>query len=164
MAAAAEVMQSMSRPKNGAERRLLNNVLRRAVSLEILRQYNPRMRMLDEELLGTDRVLQRWAISVGSGMPVEDWDETPVSRLSPLDDVSAIIVDQIILRSSPRTKALIIPWYRGTGSVTTLMERLGVDRNGLHLEWRAALFYLRSKFQESGHKELIRMLDVQVHV
>lgn len=78
MAAAAEVMQSMSRPKNGAERRLLNNVLRRAVSLEILRQYNPRMRMLDEELLGTDRVLQRWAISVGSGMPVEDWDVAQV--------------------------------------------------------------------------------------
>lgn len=161
MSAIAEIVMK-DRPTNGAERRAVNQLLRQALALELIRKGDWKLRLLDDELRGADRVCQRWAISVGSGMFVEQWDETPVSRLSPLDDATAILVDQIILRSPERVRRLILPWYKGTGSTTTLERKLGVDRDALHLEWRASLFYLKRCFEQTGYPDLLKLLEVRL--
>ena len=116
-------------------------------------------RSLDFDLMATDRIWSRWAVSIGSGLPVEEWDETPRSRLTPLDDLTACIVDQIYCKSPDRTKKLLACWYKGTSGPGVLARKLGIrDEAGLFMEWRIVLRWSKVKFQESRHPDLIRMV------
>jgi hypothetical protein len=145
---------------NGTERRRLNQLMRHELANDLLEQVAWKPRLLDRDLLGTDRICQRWAISIGSGMAVEQWEETPVSRLSPLDDTSAILVDRIILKSPRALKAVIIPWYRGTSAAANLHIKLGITRPELHDRWRDSLRSLRRHFVATNHAELLTLIDL----
>lgn len=139
-------------------------VLKRAPEpLNIAEILDETARSLDFDLMATDRVWQRWAISVGSGLPVEQWEETPKSRLPPLDDVTAVIVDQIWCRAPPRAKDLLTPWYKGTGGPGSICRKLKLEGEAqLFLEWRATLRWSRARFVDSGHRELVRMVTGRV--
>jgi hypothetical protein len=158
MAAAVDMVMR----KTAADKRRENRILRNAIALEIVRQGDPILRELDMDLLATDRVLQRWASSVGTDLPVEDWDIPPIAKLPPLDDETAIVVDQIILRSPMRVRRLVIPWYKGKGSSTTIAEKLGIGTwDALHWEWRVTLKWLREQFMNSEHMDLIILVNVR---
>lgn len=146
-------------PLSAITKRRINKTLARAVGLEILRGGNYQLRQLDEELMPTDRVLQRWAVSVGMGLATQEWDDRPVSRPPPLDDATAIVVDQAILRGTPRYRALVRGWYKTPTPSTTIAEALGLSRAGLYLEWRCSLFYFRHEFKQTGHRDLVLMLE-----
>lgn len=146
-------------PLGAIEKRRINKTLQRAVGLEILRCGNYQLRQLDEELMPTDRVFQRWAVSIGMGMATEEWDDRPVSRPPPLDDATAIVVDQTILRGTSRYRRIVRSWYKTPTPSTTIAESLGLSRAGLYLEWRCSLFYFREEFLRSGHRDLIGMLE-----
>jgi hypothetical protein len=147
------------RPMNGAEKRRVNRVLARAVALSIIRD-GGQLDQLDIDLLPTNRLLERWAVGVGDGIPSDEWDDTrKSSRLPPLDDVTAIVVDQAIMRGLPRYRSLVRQWYCGTGSSTTIAERFGVTRKGLYFEWRCSLLYYRDQFRATGHQDLIALLE-----
>jgi hypothetical protein len=159
MSAAAEVVMK-DRPMNGAERRKVNRVLARAVALEIIRGGDNKLCRLDYELLPTNRVLERWAIGTGTGLGSDEWDDSRrESRMSPLDDETAIVVDQTILKGIPRYRDLVRQWYCGTGSTTTIAERFRLTRNGLYFEWRCSLFYFRDQFRATGHPDLVSLLE-----
>lgn len=151
-------MAAVIRAMNGAEKRKVNRILARAVALEIIREGDKRLSQLDLELLPTHHVLERWAVSVGDGLS-DKWDDSRKSRLSPLDDATAIVVDQVILRALPRYKALVRQWYCGKGSSTTIADRLGVTRSGLYFEWRCSLRYFGQQFMATGHSDLISLLE-----
>jgi hypothetical protein len=148
------------RPINAAIKRRINQAVRTAVALEIVREGGKQFRQLDEELMPADRIMQRWAVSIGNGMPSEDWELQPKSRPTALDDESSMIVDHLVQRAPIRYRMLLLPWYKGTGSSTTIQEKLGVTRHGLYLEWRCALFYMRQEILRTGHQDLIDMLNV----
>lgn len=159
MSAAAEAVMK-ERPMNGAERRKVNRVLARAVALEIIRGGDNRLCRIDYELMPTHRVLERWAVGTGSGMGSDEWDDSrKESRMSPLDDETAIVVDQTILKGIPRYRDLVRQWYCGTGSTTTIAGHFGLNRNGLYFEWRCSLFYFRDQFRATGHQDLISLLE-----
>ena len=146
-------------PMNGAEKRMVNRVLARAVALAIIRE-GGKLDQLDIELIPTNRIMERWAVVTGAGMPSDEWDDSRKSRLDPLDDATAIVVDQVILKASnKRYSYLVKQWYCGTGSSTTIAQRLGVSRSGLYLEWRCALFYFRAQFLNSGHADLVSLAE-----
>lgn len=151
-------MAAVIRPMNGAEKRKVNRILARAVALEIIREGDKRLSQLDLELIPTHRVMERWAVSVGDGLS-DKWDDSRKSRMSPLDDATAIVVDQVILRAPPRYQAMARQWYCGTGSSTTIAERLGVTRHGLYFEWRCTLRYFGAQFYATGHPELASLLE-----
>lgn len=148
------------RPINAATKRRMNQLVRNAVALEIVREGSKKLGQLDQELMPTDRIMQRWAVSIGAGLPSDEWEQTPKARPTPLDDESSMIVDHIVQRAPMRYRTLLLPWYKGTGSSTTIQERLGVSRRGLYFEWRCSLFYMRQEIQRAGHQDLIDMLSV----
>lgn len=154
--AQVRTVEDRHRPINGAERRKLNRVLARAVALEIIRG-DGKLTQLDVELVPTDRIMQRWAVGTGSGIPGDEWDDSRKSTLSPLDDVTAIIVDQYILRSPHRYQRIARSWYCGTGASITIAQSLGLSRSGLYLEWRCTLFYFKELFERSGHADLVSL-------
>jgi hypothetical protein len=158
MAAVAEKLMAND-PIGAIERRKINRTLSRAIGLEILRGGNSQLRQLDEELMPTDRIMQRWAVSIGSGFATDEWDDRPVSRPPPLDDATAIVVDQSIMKGSPRYSRIVRSWYKTPAPSATIAESLGLSRSGLYLEWRCSLFYFRSRFIGSGHPDLVAMLE-----
>lgn len=158
------------RPMNGAERRMVNRVLARAVALEIIRGGDTKLAQLDHELLPTNRVFERWAVGSGNGLESHEWDDSrKEARLTPLDDATHIVVDQTILKGSKRLsvdavrhgryRALVRQWYCGTGSTTTMADRSGLTRDGLYFEWRCSLLYFRDQFRSSGHPDLLNLLE-----
>lgn len=108
------------------------------------------------ELATTDRVCQRWAVSVGLGLPTDLWMDGIPSRPPPLDDRTAIVVDQIILKSPPRTRKLTVHWYRTQTPQPLLAKQMNFrGERELRVAWQIVLGYLQWKFSESKHADLL---------
>lgn len=110
------------------------------------------------EFATTDRICQRWAVSVGTGQPTERWQDTTKSRPPPLDDATAIIVDQIILRAPESTRKVVVKWYRTDLPDTIIAEQLKLTPRTLVTAWHLTLNYLRWRFAESRDRELLYIL------
>lgn len=113
---------------------------------------------LPADLEPTNRILQRWAVSIGLGLPTEDWDDMPKAKPPPLDDSTAIVVDQIIVRSPPLTYRLIRDWYKRPTPTPTMARNRGIALKSLYKMHQIALNYLRHKFEFSGHPDLVKLL------
>jgi hypothetical protein len=106
------------------------------------------------ELKATNWILERWAISVGDGLYGIQWEDIPQSRVPPLNDQMAIVVDQLILRSGDKTKRLIGYWYRTNLPKTEIARKIGVDRDTIYARWNSALHYFRGRFLDSPLSDL----------
>lgn len=105
---------------------------------------------LDPRLVPTDRILRRWARSIGSGLPSDQWQENPRAQVPPLDDDTATVVDQIVLKSPPKVRTLVKLWYKTEQPREAIAQRLGVSRSAVYLHHRAALWLLRDQFRAAG--------------
>jgi hypothetical protein len=111
------------------------------------------------ELATTDRVIQRWAVSVGTGLECDIDMEVPLrSRPPPLDDDTAIIVDQIIMKCPPKTQAVIVKWYRTDLPNSVIAQQLRLSPSTLVTAWHLSLNFLQYRFVQTGHKGLLAML------
>lgn len=110
------------------------------------------------EFATTDRICQRWAVSVGTGLQSDKWQDEIRSRPPPLDDDTAIVVDQIILRLPERTKAVIVKWYRTDLPAEVLARQVGVSPENLETVWHASLSFLQWRFLESKHTGLLKLM------
>lgn len=124
-------------------------------------QWAGRITKCPAEFATTDRICQRWAVSVGMGLPTEIWMDGIASRPPPLDDDTAIVVDQTILKSPPRTKRLIVGWYRTPVPQSVLANNCGLTTRTLVTGWHLSLSYLRWRFGESGHRGLLDALKLR---
>jgi hypothetical protein len=61
-----------------------------------------------------------------------------------------IAVDQAILRSPERVKAVITVWYKNRGPAEVKAKRLGISRAALYIHWKAALWFLRGALRARG--------------
>lgn len=160
----AEVSPPESRPKprlhaiNGAQKREINRLVAHAVRTALLESSSGQALGID--LMPVDRIELRWAVSQGTGFPSERYDETPIARPTPLDDDTAIIVDQINLRVPDRQQRLLRLWYRTQLPSSEIAKMFSTSRNGIYLEWRAALTWLKHAFMQSNHPELIRLVNL----
>jgi DNA-directed RNA polymerase specialized sigma24 family protein len=110
------------------------------------------------EFATTDRICQRWAVSVGLGVQSDKWQDSARSRPPPLDDDMAIIVDQIILKLPEKTKRVVVKWYRTDLPNGTIAEQLRLTPENLIVAWHLSLNFLQHKFVGSGHKGLLAAL------
>jgi hypothetical protein len=113
------------------------------------------------EYATTDRICQRWAVSIGMGLPTEIWQEAIKSRPPPLDDDTAIIVDQLILKSPEKTKRLVRGWYCTNQPNSILADRLKLSERTLVTAWHLSLHFLRYRFSESGHRGVLALLRLR---
>ena len=113
------------------------------------------------EYATTDRVCARWAVSIGMGLPTQKWQDGAASRPPPLDDPTAIVVDQLILRSPDKTKRLIRGWYCTTLAQPALAAQLNLTECTLITAWLLSLHFLQYRFAESKHKPLLALLRLR---
>lgn len=118
--------------------------------------------VLPKELVPSDRILCRWAVSVGAGLPSEDWDDRPISRVPPLDDGTAVVVDQIVMHSPPKTRKFIKLWYKTPLPVPQIAQRMHIEPLRAYQSLGVILYYMRWKFQESKYPDLIRILETRL--
>lgn len=155
----------IARPKprlqavNGTQKRKINRIVGRAVAIEMLAAGAGEQ--LDYGLMSIDRIEQRWAVSIGAGLPSDAYDDSPSARPSPLDDVTAIIVDQINLKAPAEYAFLLRAWYKSPMPATAIGENLGLNRNDTYRAWKAALSYLRYRFLATNHKDLINLVNLR---
>lgn len=104
---------------------------------------------IELDLMPTDRIFQRWARSVGSGVPAEQWSDmhTQASELPP---EAAIFVDQYICHSPPQIKHFLHAWYRGQDPSAEIAKRFGFSREGVYLHWRAVLWSAKAVFDRTA--------------
>jgi hypothetical protein len=99
-----------------------------------------------QDLFTTDRILQRWAVSIGSGLPTETWDEIPRAKLPPLPDDIAILIDRTVLKAPRRQRMIINMWYRSAAPTQVMARRLNLSTTSLKAEMNGALAWCREKF------------------
>lgn len=115
------------------------------------------------ELLTTNRILERWAVANGSGMPTLRWDDnTRRSRVPPLDDDTAIVVDRIVVHSPPRTRRLVSGWYLRPVPTVELARELGMSPRSVERGLHVCLNFLKFKFEQSNFIPLLKILRVEV--
>jgi hypothetical protein len=117
---------------------------------------------LPPELVPVELILQRWAVSIGDGLPREMWDEIPSARMPPLDDDTAIIVDQQYLRSPPRTKLFVKTWYKAPAPRRTLATTWGMTEEAVERCRPIVLNYMRWRFLETHHRPLLALLEIRI--
>lgn len=110
------------------------------------------------EFATTNRICERWNVSVGLGVQSDKWQDGGKCPPPPLDDDTAIVVDQIILKSPPKTKRLVMQWYRTNLPDTVIARNLSLEPEMLASAWLLTLNYLRWRFAESGYKPLLAIL------
>lgn len=116
-------------------------------------------RILEPELVPVDRILQRWAVAIGNGLPTEEWDDRRRSLPPPLDDDLAVIVDQAVLRSPSRTKQVIFAWYKTPVPVRQLARKLKLSPDNLYVAWRLSLHFMRHRLESTGNQSLAKLLS-----
>lgn len=117
---------------------------------------------LPPELVPIELIHQRWAVSVGDGLPREKWEEIPSARMPPLDDPTAIVVDQQIMRSPPRTQLFIRTWYKAPAPIRTLATKWDMAENSVIRCRPIVLNYMRWRFLETRYPPLLRLLDIRI--
>lgn len=117
--------------------------------------------VLDVELIPVDRIMQRWAVANGNGLPSDEWDDNPKARPPPLDDDTCILVDDIILRSPPRTQRVIVHWYCKPLPTREIARLMGMSPRSLEKAWGLSLNFLRWKFENTRNLTLLRLLRVR---
>lgn len=147
------------KPITAIEKRKMNRLIGQAIALEILRGGNYQLRALDEVLMPTHRVLQRWAVSIGMGLPSDSWDDRKISKPPPLDDATATVVDNVICRGNDGCRRFVRDWYRTPTPVSAMCGSMGMDTKGIYMQWRASLFYYRGRFLATGHQDLVKMME-----
>lgn len=118
---------------------------------------------IPHELLTTNRVMERWAVANGSGLPSERWDDNPrKSRVPPLDDDTFLVVERIVNHSPPRTHRLVWGWYMRPLPTRELARELSMTPRSLERGLHVCLNYLRWRFESTGHVTLVRLLNVNI--
>lgn len=132
-----------------------------AVELALREKRSPRM-LSDPKAAAVDWILQRWAASHGTGLPVPDPGSLP-TRVPPLDDATAIVVDRIVSRViHENTRKLVCQWYRANVPPKVMADQRGISVRTLYRHLEIALLNLRELFVASEHPELVRMLTARL--
>lgn len=134
--------------------------MKTSTTLRTLLSDRPQPFALPREVIGTDRVLQRWAVSVGSGLPTDEWDDNPKAKPPPLPDEVAIIVDKIVLAAPPKTETLIMRWYKSPDPAEVIGKRIGVSPSSVYRALASSLYYMRDRFESSGDLTLCRLIRI----
>jgi hypothetical protein len=118
--------------------------------------------VIPRELLTTDRIMQRWSVANGCGLPTERWDDSRVSRVPPLDDDTALLVDQIVLKLPPKTNKIVVHWYCKPLPTSEIARMVGMSPRSLEKSWLLSLNFLKYKFEGTNNLALLKLLRVHV--
>lgn len=140
----------------GDQKRRMEQLVRRAVGLELAAAAGFKNRRADPHYASTNRIMERWAVGIGSGLPNPDEDR--VSRPPPLDNETQIVVDKIVQHSPRHIQMFVRQWYCSPVPCVVLAQQRGIHHSEIYDEWRAVLAYLKERFEESAHAPLMTLV------
>lgn len=118
---------------------------------------------LDPELVPVDRIMLRWAVANGSGLPANRWDDNPrQSKPPPLDDDTALVVDRLVLKCPEKTRIILQKWYCTPEPVHIIAERLKMSRRALYTGWGLSLNFIRWRMEQTNHRTLLPPLHARL--
>lgn len=159
--------------QNEADRQQIQQARALAAALKHAERISSRVKRLNPQRAPVDRIMQRWSVGEGSGLPYTsdeldmaaqaaaeqaDTFAAPPAKSPPLDDETQIIVDRVVIRSPKETKYLIRQWYCSTKAVQVIAADCGVHRSHIYRRWHDALDYLRYRFEIVAHPTLMRLM------
>lgn len=119
-----------------------------------------RFRGVPLHLLGSHRILERWAVSIGDGSTDMAWQEIARTKIPPLDEQAAIVVDQLVCRAPRTTRKVVELWYRRPDPVTAIAQALRMDRDFAVYRWHTSLEYFQPLFETSPLTAIRRLAMV----
>jgi hypothetical protein len=153
--------------KSGKHLRTLTESLKTSESLKFTKELASKVAMslverfnfpnLPEHLVGTDRVLQRWA-AASSGMPSDNPDLYFKARHPPLDDKTQEKVSDVVKASPQGMRTFIADWYRFDVPTPVMAENRHMSVRSLNREWQNILVDLRARFLASDHPDLTTLI------
>lgn len=129
----------------------LNLQIARHVARELMDRGWAQTGRLPANLLGTNWVMQRWGVSVGSGLPSEKWDDSGATPPPPLDDDTAIVVDRIVQkRLAFDMNRLAVELYKFGTPLCAVAKNLDISERGMLARQNRLLIDLREHFRGVG--------------
>jgi hypothetical protein len=111
------------------------------------------------EFASTDRIMMRWASSVGMGLQSDQWQDVELkSKAPPLDDHTSILVDTIVMKSPPKTKSFLMKWYRTNLPGDVIAEQLNLTPATLLTAWNMSLLFTQKRIVDTNDKSLLALL------
>jgi len=126
---------------------------------KLARESNYSAPLLAAVLDPVNRIMERWAVGMGDGLP--DPDQDPQARPPPLDDGTQVVVDQIVQHSEGSIQWFVRQWYCSPVPVMVMARERSVSSRKLHSMHEAVLEYLEDRFRASRHADLIVLLICQ---
>lgn len=102
--------------------------------------------------------MQRWAVSVGGGLPTDIWDDTPISKPPPLPEDMALVVDRCVMHAPRRQRLVLMLWYRTPQPTEVIARRINRQHGDLRIELSAALGHMRGELLRSGEQWLWKVI------
>jgi len=124
--------------------------------------HQPTNGVIPRELLTTDRVMQRWAVGCGDGLPSDEWDDSRKSRPPALDDDTQVVIDRIVNKLPRRTNRVVIGWYLRPLPTSALARELNMSPRSLEKSLHVSLNFLKWKFEGTNHLTLMRLLVLRI--
>jgi hypothetical protein len=118
--------------------------------------------VIPRELMTTERIMQRWTVANGTGLPTERWDDSRASKPPALDDDSAYQVDLIVRNCPGKTKRLVEEWCKNPSPTSVIAKKLGMSPRSLEKGWVVALYFLKWKIEATNHGTLLKLLRIHV--
>src|SRR5579859_1182822 len=103
---------------------------------------------IDRALYPTDRVFQRWARSVGAGLPVTEFTGEE-ARPTELPNDAAIWIDQYVCHCHERMRHFLHCWYRSQDHSAKIARRFNVGREEVYTLWEACLIEATKAFMDA---------------
>lgn len=125
------------------------------VALAMVERFN--FPNLAPHLVGTDRILQRWAAD-STGMPSDNPDVYAVARPPPLDPKTQMVVGDIVKAAPAGMRHFVADWYRRGVPTPAMAEARQLSVRQLNREWEAVLVYMRQQFLLSAHADLTTLV------
>lgn len=93
------------------------------------------------------------------GVQSDKWQDVELkSKPPPLDDHAAVIVDQIVMKSPPKTRAIIMKLYRTDLPGDVVARQLNLTEITLQTAWIMALLFTQKRLVDTGDRALLAML------
>jgi hypothetical protein len=120
-----------------------------AAQLRALSRHNA----LDRRFRGMHRLLERWSIGQGSGLPLGSGTfSNPTTRPTPLSPDESVVADLAVLHSPDWVRRFIFVWFRSDKSPEQIGEELDLSRREVYYELKLVLAYCLGRFTELGFK------------
>lgn len=117
---------------------------------------------IHREFLTTNRILERWAVDSNSGLPTDEWDDTPHARAVSLDPDTWLAVDKEVRTLPESNRKLVVYWYCKPWPTDVVAQKLRLTRENVYVAHGLVLNFMKYRLEKTGNRTIQRLLKLQI--